>query len=159
MGIKLVREAMSPVWADLSAFARVVLVHMALVAHDDRTADHVPRLFWGGHASIVMFTTGVVEGQPGYDAARKRVQRAIAELIKAGAIVRDHNGHGRSRAVYSLTTNTLRLPVENYPVETVENSVRGAGSGPLRGDTDVPLEGTLMSPISKEQVKEYIEGW
>ena len=119
---------------------------MALVAHDDRTADHVPRLFWGGHASIVMFTTGVVEGQPGYDAARKRVQRAIAELIKAGAIVRDHNGHGRSRAVYSLTTNTLRLPVENYPVETVENSVRGAGSGPSRGDTDVPLEGTLMSP-------------
>ena len=113
---------MQPAWAVLSPFARLVLVHMATVAYDYPSEDQPARLYWAGHAPIILFLTGVPEGAPGYAAAYRRVTRAVKELLTAGAIARTFEAKASMRAVYEITTNQSQLPVDNSPVETVEKS-------------------------------------
>lgn len=116
MGMALVREAMGPHWASLTPFARLVLVHMATTALDKENAvGDEARLYFAGHAPIVLFVAGVGEDEvDAYDSALRRVRRAVRELLDAGAIVQVRRSVNGRRAVYELTTSSIPLPVDNH---------------------------------------------
>lgn len=145
MGMALVREAMGPHWASLTPFSRLVLVHMATTALDKaNTVGDEARLYFAGHAPIVLFVAGVGEESAGtraYESARKRVARAIAELTEAGAIRVARRAVNGRVAVYELTTSSIPLPVDNSTLGGDEAGPKGR----VEGDMGVPLRGTWVS--------------
>lgn len=68
-----------------------------------------------------------------YANGKKLVQRAIGTLLREGAITLLSSGRRGHRARYKIT---LRFP------QAVDN----VHLLPAKGDTDVPLTGTQMSP-------------
>lgn len=133
MGIALVKESLGREWAHVSPFARLALVHMATTALDRSTPDHPGRSYFAGHDALILALCGLVDGAPGYESARKRVRRAIGELLAAGAIARIVEATNGHRAVYTITTDAPTL---------VDNSTAGTASkvlaGVVEGDMGVP---------------------
>ncbi|MGC3994786.1 MAG: hypothetical protein QM779_11840 [Propionicimonas sp.] len=81
---------------------------MCLHALDARNkAGDEPGLYFGGHALLVLQLTGKSPGEPGYEAGRRKVERALNELRNAGAVrlVCSAN-HGR-KARYRILADDL----------------------------------------------------
>jgi hypothetical protein len=102
MGVRLVGEALLPMWAGLTSTERLVHITMAYSALDETSGGRQGRIYYGGHAHLVLAVTGATDASPGYVAGRRKIVRALAALEQAGAIARiRRGGHGR-RAVYEL---------------------------------------------------------
>ncbi|NHB85219.1 hypothetical protein G7085_12880 [Tessaracoccus sp. HDW20] len=144
MGIGLVQEALLPVWAGLSPFSRLVLVQMATRAYDETHGDREGRLYYGGHGFIGVMLLGVGDGDPGWPTAKKRIQRAVGELIAAGAIEVVGQPVNGNRACYAITTNRTRLAVDNCPAELADPDRQGSPMSPQ--GTPMSPEGTPVSP-------------
>lgn len=142
VGIALVKEAMAPQWAELSPFARLVLVHMATTALDHTVNGLDPRLYYAGHGPLCLFVAGVgEEAGTAYSSALRRVRRAIKELTEAGAIVQARPAVNGRNAVYELNTSSIPLPVDNQGREGGE----GGPKGRTEEDTSVLLRRTPVS--------------
>lgn len=96
MGIGAVKIVHSAEWARLSDPARLVLCAMAVSVLDQPRDGKAARRYWAGHDSLILGLTGSSPGEPGYEAGKKKVSRAIRELIAAGAVTRTRAG-GRGR--------------------------------------------------------------
>lgn len=108
MGAMLVTQALSPAWAHLSDTARLVLIAMCQTAKD-RPTEHQPAgQYFGGHGWLVLVLTGrdpVGEWlqSTDYRSAKRRVARAVRELLDAGAIDLLQSAHRGRQAVYAVT--------------------------------------------------------
>lgn len=148
MGIALVKEALVPVWAGLTPFARLVLVTMASTALDaPNAAGDEARLYFGGHGHLALLLTGTGEEAPGYASAKRRIRRAISELVVAGAVTLARPATNGRRAVYGITTNQWPLPVDNSGDEDQDDAV----DGHVEGDISVLLRGTSVSSLGGHQ--------
>ncbi len=97
-----------PQWAPLSATARLVLSFMCRYALDTRNAAGAePGIYFGGHEQLVFHLTGAVPGDPHYGAGVRRVERAVSDLRKAGAVHLDTPARPGRRAVYRMRVHDL----------------------------------------------------
>lgn len=142
MGIGLVQEALLPVWAGVSPFARLVLVQMATRAYDETHGDREGRLYYGGHGFLGIMLLGVGDGDPGWPAAKQRIRRAIRELIAAGALEQVGQPVNHARACYAITTNRTRLAVDNSPGELADPDRQGYTHVAPQGYTHVAPRAT-----------------
>lgn len=132
MGAQLAVAAMNPYWTQrLTPNARLVLVHMALTARDKAGGAQSGGEYWAGQESLILALRGDIPtpGTNDYLAAQRQAERAISDLVKAGAICRlVKSGNGR-RAIYRLTLADYRQPqldVVNGTDQPVDNLVHTA---------------------------------
>ncbi|MGD7734139.1 hypothetical protein ACQCX5_14445 [Propionibacteriaceae bacterium G57] len=120
MGARLVAAAMSATWSHLGNRDRLVLVAMSLTALDTAKGDLEAGRYYGGHGYLSVALTGADD-----DLGRQAVKRAVAALIKAGAITRIGEAEGRfMRATYRISTGQPMLVTDDAgPAEPVENVV------------------------------------
>lgn len=101
-------------WTDLPDRAFRVLVYVANLCRD---GDPDAR-YYGGRDPLVH----VLGTKPG-EGAYRRVQRALADCVDAGAlVVAKHGGNGR-RAEYALALTRRMSPVDNPVAEDDETAV------------------------------------
>lgn len=118
MGWKLALAASGPDWFKLSDKARLILLRMALAATDEEAE------YWAGFRPIMAMLIGH-EPNPGtaeFEAARKRVQRYVSELVQAGALEKLGHSNGRHRNRYRLLLDNSSMGHPRCPIETVDNS-------------------------------------
>lgn len=114
MGARLVAGALNPHWArTLTPNARLVLVAMCLQARDTPTDRTPEATYWGGRDELILALKGDVpdEGTPAHRTVSKQVQRAVAELIRHGAVVRTKEGRRGQRAEYVVQPYSYVQPV------------------------------------------------
>jgi hypothetical protein len=110
MGISLVKAAGDQRWAGLTSSARLVLMLMCTIALDRKSAEddeRVPGMFYGGRDLLVLQTSGLSPGDTGYPSAKRKVERAIGELRRAGAVRLVNNPRAGRRACYTLHPDDL----------------------------------------------------
>lgn len=110
MGIKTAGVFLSHEWASLSATARLVVATLAVSTLDDASDRYSANRYWGGHDSLILRVWGIESHDDDYSAAKRKLSRAIAELIAAGAITRIESARRGRQAVYELNP---RRPVDN----------------------------------------------
>jgi hypothetical protein len=135
MGYSLAWQAGHPYWLALlpSHVDRLIINRMALMAidPDSRTAGGTPAcLYFAGYEPLIM-TISVDGSVPEYGSAswetqRKKVQRSINRLIKAGAIERLERGTGQRPSKYRLTLGSLLRPARRFDMP-VDNPVDNSG--------------------------------
>lgn len=103
MGIDLVKAAHLPEWSSLGLAARYVLDLMCAKALDTpNPAGDEPRRYFAGTDYLVLVLTGSRRGDPGYQAGKRKVERALLELRRAGAIEELERGRPGHYARYKL---------------------------------------------------------
>jgi hypothetical protein len=111
MGMALMTQALDPYWAQqVHVYDRLVLLRMCLSAKDHGTDAGQ---YFGGHQVLAITVSGNYELN-----AQRQVRRAIANLIKTGAItrIRHPNTGGKwSTTAYQITLdNHGPHPVDNH---------------------------------------------
>jgi hypothetical protein len=129
MGVMLVRHLLGPWWSDYEVHKRggkplskscvIVLAVMASTALDpDRkhTADLPPCLYFGGRDPLAHALAGADLKDLGTRrrATEKRIQAAVAEAEKAGALVRLDRGRNGHNARYRLLLSPAEWPVKGH---------------------------------------------
>lgn len=115
MGARLVSLALSPVWGDLPDTARLVLVAMCQTAKDHPGPTQASGQYFAGHDTLVLTLTGQdpglppLRGTPEAAAALKRVKRAVAQLVAAGAIELVQSAHRGRHAIYQVTPDSRHM--------------------------------------------------
>lgn len=127
MGYQLVQRAMAG-WSHLPPNAHKVLLRMASTALDDEG------MYYGGWERLALGGLGRMqwpaEGDTSVEALKarrahaRRVEQAITDLLRAGAVERIVRGGNGRRAVYRLT---LHAPV--VPLAPVDSGVDKPSTG------------------------------
>lgn len=108
MGTELVKAALHRRWAGLSPVARLVWIQMCMRAIDPGQDDErEPRTYYGGHEYLVLVVTDRRTVDDQYPAALRKVERAIAELRKVGAVRLANKPRSGHRANYTLHPDDL----------------------------------------------------
>ncbi|MEA5453589.1 hypothetical protein SPF06_02530 [Sinomonas sp. JGH33] len=137
-------------WSHLGHREKILLVYMALVSLD----KDQPPVYWGGWEQAARAMGLDPGGKAGN--AKKLIQRAIAELRNAGAVVSDGRARIGHRARYALALD----PAETYVPVVSEtdgraevqwiaqprNGQEGDKFVPQEGDKFVPQEGDKFVP-------------
>lgn len=118
MGARLVTQALSPRWACVSDAARLVLITMCQTAKDTPSEHQPAQQYFGGHDRLIHVLTGRDAGDEayrrssGYQTDKRRVKRAVQELIAVGAIELVQSAHRGRHAYYGVLPNeTILMPV------------------------------------------------
>ncbi len=149
MGYQLATRAM--LWSRvLTPRETLTLVAMALQARDDDTRP----MYFGGSAALVLATIGRHHDPAGptYATDKETVRRAVASLVRAGAVTRAREAVNGSRAVYELHVDALPLPgVDDRP--PVDNVVSIATRRAPQGQRNVgPQTQQNVGPQGQQNV-------
>ena len=146
MGARLVGEALLPMWSGLTSTERLVHITMAYSALDETSGGRQGRIYYGGHAHLVLAVTGATDASPGYAVGRRKIVRALAALEQAGAIARIKRGANGRRAVYELLPWRPAL-VDNPLDKAAKRRDQSVTSDPVRASPVTPYIGTTVGTI------------
>lgn len=118
MGARLVTQALNPVWANLSDTARLVLITMCHTAKDQPAPGAPAQRYFAGHDNLILTLTGhdpdtEWRESAAYRTHKRKVKRAIQELVTAGAIELLESAHRGRHATYLVTPG----PIQVYAAE------------------------------------------
>ncbi|MBB5868561.1 hypothetical protein F4553_001940 [Allocatelliglobosispora scoriae] len=156
MGARLVTEALMS-WTHLTDRAFRVLIRMAHTALDNNAPTTPAGRYFGGHDLLA--TVIAPGGTP--QSRLKTVQRAVAELIRQGAVHRVNTARAGSNQVYQLTLDR-RPGTDRSRVESPDRPDRGGPPetdtiGPPQGDTGRHERGTVgVHPRNQEEPREEL---
>lgn len=134
MGARLMSQVFTH-WSHLPDRPFRLLLYMALVAKDNTPEP----TFWQGRDSLAEIALGVKCDENGYRVAR----RAVADLVKAGAIERKYVGHIGKRSEYRIHASPNPGKGGRQSPPRVE--VEGDATVPHKGDTSVRKGGQIRS--------------
>jgi hypothetical protein len=104
MGASLAKRIWQPEWSHLSDSARNVLHYMCLTALDTASSEgNSPRQYYAGHSPIIFALSGGADiGSIEWKNAKRRVARAVKELIEADAIEKLSPAHRSNKTKYEI---------------------------------------------------------
>lgn len=136
MGWKLAQAAHDAGLAGIvSERARLVLEFMCWHTRDNPTEHDPAALYWGGHHQIATYVMG---DRGSTEAGAKAIQRAIAELLRAGLITQTRRATASRPACYLIEVgNRWSPPVDKSGQGTLVNTWSGGHPRPPEVDTHV----------------------
>lgn len=130
-----------------------VLMRMALTALDTPQNGRPANIFNGGRDLLASVLRAERDGSE--IAIDKALKRAIADLVKVGAIRLTNRPRAGVRAIYELTlNNAIRIDeplVDNSAQGDTSGTPEGDTRGTPQGDTSGPIRGTLAVPPRRQE--------